>query len=201
MTAGAPEPDHEDGRTIPRRTTPLDLAALLRSIDGQWPGWERRDGQEVPAPWGFLVGVESPGGRLLHRPLPAHPAQALAGWVAPGRWCAVGVAVRGTAHRPRDGHRTAEDARVIWVCHRDGRSASLLGLAGEPVAVVVTDPVARGDGGAAKGSGGAATPGAGRGHGSEAGGDPDEDGRVPRLLREALTPLPSGMARRRGTTP
>lgn len=131
----------------------------------------------MAAPWGFLVGVEAPAGRLLHRPLPAHPVHALAGWVAPGHWCVVGVAVRGTAHRwAGDGHDggAAEAARVIWVCHRNGSSASLLGLTGEPVVVVVSDPATCGSGVSA-GNAGDGT------HG---------EGRVPRLLRLTLSPLP-----------
>ena len=140
---------------------PLDLRAVLRAVDRDWPGWEAPRGG-TPAPWGFLVGVEADGGRLVHRPLAGHPAQVLTGWSAPGRWCVVGVAVRGTARRTVAVPGDEAAARVVWVCHRDGRCGSLLGLAGQPVTVVVSD-----------------TPGS----------VPDE-GRVPALLRQALTGPP-----------
>ena len=137
---------------------PLDLGAVLRAVDREWPGWERAGGRPVPAPWGHLIGIESTDGRLVHRPLDTHPAEALTGWAAPRHWCVLGVAVRGTARRSASAVDPGSDARVVWVCHRDGRSASLLGIAGDPVAVVVTEP----------------------------GGSSPDEGRVPRLLRRAL---------------
>lgn len=142
----------------PEGDPPLDLGALLRAVDREWPDWERAGGRPVPAPWGYLIGVEATDGRLVHRPLDTHPVEALTGWVAPRHWCALGVAVRGTARRTARGGDPGSDARVVWVCHRDGRSASLLGISGDPVALVVTEPGSR---------------------------TPDE-GRVPRLLRRAL---------------
>ena len=151
----------------PPDTEPLDLAALVRAIDREWPGWEHIGPRPIPAPWGFLVGVTraatgSNGARLAPRPLATHPAVALRGWSAAAVWCAVGVAVRGTAHRTTGTRPPSDDARVIWVCHRDGRSASLLGLPGEPAAVVVRD-----------------------------GPPPDaEEGRIPALLRQSLNPQP-----------
>lgn len=148
----------DSARTTPDGDPPLDLGAVLRAVDREWPGWERAGGRLVPAPWGYLIGVESNHGQLLHRPLDTHPAEALTGWEAPRHWCALGVAVRGTARRSARTGDPGSDARVVWVCHRDGRSASLLGIAGDPVAVVVTEP----------------------------GGSSPDEGRVPRLLRRAL---------------
>lgn len=147
-------PDPRGGEpAIGATDVPLDLRAAVLAVDRRWPSWERAHGRRDGAPWGFLVGVERAGARVVHRPLPRHPALILAGWSAPGCWCAVGVAVRGTAHRPVGGGApagvaadasanaaagVAADARVVWICHRDGRSASLLGLAGEPANVVVS---------------------------------------------------------------
>ena len=66
-----------------------------------------------------------------------HPAVALAHFTTPQQWCAVGVAVHGTT---RPGDAGGSRAAVVWLCHRNGSTASWLSLPGDAPSVTVDGP-------------------------------------------------------------
>jgi hypothetical protein len=124
----------------PRR----DLEALVRTVAAAWPGWERAAiGQPCRGvSWGFVVGVLRDG-TLVPRRLHDHPGRALQGFSAPPAWRAVAVAVHGTARRLDERSSSTGDdhdgrAAVVWLCNRDGATASWLSLPGGPPMVTVT---------------------------------------------------------------
>ena len=117
---------------------PPDLRVTAVAIAMAWPNWEPTG---ACAPWGFLVGVDGAGG-LAPSALLAHPLAALGtlarGSGIPGAWRAAGIATTGVA-RPLDGNAPARPVAVVWVCARDGRSASWVRLPGEPPGMAFHD--------------------------------------------------------------
>lgn len=142
---------------------PADLEHLIGIIAGRWQDLTgHHQGIDI-APWGYLVGVPSspastheppawpvhpawpvnpvwdphhprPGFTVLH----CHPAVALRGFVTPSDWQAVGVAVHGMARRI--GATGSGRAAVVWLCHRNGSTASWLSLPGDDPVVTISAP-------------------------------------------------------------
>jgi hypothetical protein len=141
-----------------------NLRRLVHVIAGRWQDIDSSEECTGQAPWGYLVGVSASidlatgksGGSGDDTSWPVwaawnpgrpqcgftvlrhHPAIALRRFAAPGDWQAVGVAVHGVARRLGD----ASDGRaaVVWLCHRNGATASWLSLPGDDPIVTVSTP-------------------------------------------------------------
>jgi hypothetical protein len=141
----------------PRDPSVPILHELLTSIAERWRQLDDLTGCTPPAPWGYLVGVDGspdhtpepswwpqPHDWQPHCPRPGfttlrqHPAVALRGFVAPHDWQAVGVAVHGVARRV--GTTRTGRAGVVWLCHRNGSTASWLSLPGDEPVVTISNP-------------------------------------------------------------
>lgn len=139
-----------------------DLQQLVGVIAGRWQDLANHAQGANKAPWGYLVGVAtpqltttSPSAWPVHiswttdRPQPGftvlhcHPAIALRGFVTPPDWQAVGVAVHGVARRI--GATGSGRAAVVWLCHRNGSTASWLSLPGDDPVVTISPPSGHAD--------------------------------------------------------
>ena len=94
-----------------------------RRVLAGWQRWEVDD--PLAAPWGYLVGI-GPHGVLIPEPLPDHPRSHLRHWLAPPQWSAAALAVHGTTRQGNHSLATSREVRVVWLCDREGQTASIL---------------------------------------------------------------------------
>lgn len=110
---------------------------VVRRVARIWVDWDRC----CQSPWGYMVGLCATGA-IVGIALPDHPAHALDRFTAPTAWQAVGVAVRGAVGgavggAPRRGTPARGPAAVVWMCHRNGTTATWLALPGDEPMVTV----------------------------------------------------------------
>ena len=87
----------------------MDAAGRRLAVRRVLAGWQRWE-------------VDDP----LAAPLPDHPRSHLRHWLAPPQWSAAALAVHGTTRQGSHSLATSREVRVVWLCDREGQTASIL---------------------------------------------------------------------------